>query len=170
MKHLKNIKLLIEQEIRNYLREEEEEMSMQTITTPVRSFEEDPMMYILKKYPSLAETLTLLLTDAYKDYVTGIYIIAPKPTTFKIVLHNGQFFYLRYLGKAYEAKVLGRRYYLLTIGDKERAILAIAGLLELGAPINTKGPETETTTSTAETTKETPAAETPAEEEEKTES
>ena len=44
-----------------------------------------------------------------------------------------------------KAKVLARRYYLMTIGDKERAIKAIAGLLELGAPINTQGPETEAT-------------------------
>lgn len=170
MKNKKLIKHLIEQEIKNYLKEAEGETPIQSSMTPVRSFEEDPMMYILKKYPSLAETLTLLLTDAYKDYITGIYIIAPKPTKFKIVLHNGQFFYLTYLGKAYEAKVLGRRYYLMTIGDKERAILAISGLLELGAPINTKGPEAETA-SAPEPSSEAPAKEeTPAGEEEKTES
>ncbi len=168
MKNKAYIKHLIEQEVKHLLQEAEGESPAQIAMTPVRSFEEDPMMYILNKYPSLKETLVLLLSDAYKDYITGIYIIAPKPTTFKIVLHNGQFFYLRYLGKAYEAKVLGRRYYLLTIGDRQRAILAIAALLELGAPINTQGPETETTASPETTT---PAKEeTPAEEEEKIES
>jgi hypothetical protein len=169
MKHLKTIKLLIEQEIRNYLKEAEEEASVRNNMTPIRSFEEDPMMYILSKYPSLAKTLTLLLTDAYKDYITAIYIIAPKPTRFKIVLHNGQFFYLTYLGKAYEAKVQARRYYLMTIGDKERAIQAIAGLLELGAPLNVKGPDTEATASAAQEPAAPAAEETPAEEE-KTES
>lgn len=169
MKHLKTIKLLIEREVRNYLREQDEVPGK---LAPVRSFEEDPMMYILNKYPSLPKTLTLLLSDAYKDYITAIYIIAPKPTTFKIVLHNGQFFYLTYLGKAYEAKVLGRRYYLMTIGDKERAILAIAGLLELGAPLNVKGPDAEATTSATETSaaEETPPAEGSVEKEEETES
>ena len=52
----------------------------------------------------------------FKDYITGIYILAPKPTTFKIVLHNGQEFTLAFMGKAYEAKVEGKRYFLLTIG------------------------------------------------------
>lgn len=167
MKNKKLVKYLIEQEVRKYLQEAEGETPGQIAMTPVRSFEEDPMMYILNKYPSLRQTLILLLSDAYKDYITGIYIIAPKPTTFKIVLHNGQFFYLRYLGKAYEAKVLARRYYLLTLGDRQRAILAVANLLELGAPINVKGPETETTATpqTSSTGEETPTGE-----EEKTES
>lgn len=137
------LKYLIEQEVgkyltRRYLKEEEGESS--GMPTPVRSFEEDPINYLLATYPSLKETLVLLLTKAFKDYITGIYIIAPKPTTFKIVLHNGQSFSLTYLGRAYEAKVLAKRYYLLTIGDKERAIKAIAGLLELGQPIGTEGP------------------------------
>ena len=166
MKNKKLLRSIIEQEIKNYLKEQDEVPGK---LAPVRSFEEDPMMYILDKYPSLGQVLTLLLTDAYRDYITGIYIIAPKPTTFKIVLHNGQFFYLRYLGKAYEAKVLGRRYYLLTLGDRQRAILAIAALLELGAPINTKGPETETTALPEAPKEETPA-EGSTEEEEKTES
>jgi hypothetical protein len=167
MKNKQLIKYLIEQEVRHYLQEAEGETPGQIAMTPIRSFEEDPMMYILNKYPSLRQTLILLLSDAYKDYITGIYIIAPKPTTFKIVLHNGQFFYLRYLGKAYEAKILARRYYLLTLGDRQRAILAVANLLELGAPINVKGPEAETTATT-----EAPPAEeeTPTGEEEKTES
>jgi len=168
MKNREVIKYLIREEVLKLLKEEEAEP-----TTPVRTFEEDPVNFILDKYPSLKETLIMLLTNAFKDYLTGIYIVAPKPTTFKIVLHNGQFYYLRYLGKAYEAKVVGRRYYLLTVGDKERAIQAIAALLELGRPIGTQGPEAETTST--EGTAETPAAggeETPpsTEEEEKTES
>ena len=70
-------------------------------------FEEDPINYILKKYPSLTATLTMLMTKDFKDYLTGIYIIAPKPTTFKMVLHNGESFTLAFLGKAYQAKVAG---------------------------------------------------------------
>lgn len=107
------------------------------------SFEEDPINYILKKYPSLVATLTMLMTKDFKDYITGIYIVAPKPTTFRIVLHNGQQFTLAFMGKAYSAKVEGKKYFLLTIGEKERAIIAIARLLETGSPITTKGPEVE---------------------------
>lgn len=113
-------------------------------------FEEDPINYILKKYPSLTATLTMLMTKDFKDYLTGIYIVAPKPTTFKMVLHNGESFTLAFLGKAYEAKVAGKKYYLLTIGEKERAIIAIARLLENGSPLKVKGPESEETSKAGE--------------------
>ena len=109
----------------------------------VQSFEDDPINFILMKYPTLKATLEMLMTSAYKDYITGIYILAPKPTTFKIVLHNGQFFTLTFLGKAYEATVAGKKFYLQTIGERERAVNAIARLLSLGNPVKTKGPEGE---------------------------
>jgi len=135
-----------------------------------QSFEEDPVNYILKKYPSLTSTLTMLMTKDFKDYITGIYIIAPKPTTFKIVLHNGNEFLLRFMGKAYQATVAGKRYFLLTLGEKERATVAIARLLETGNPITVKGPDSEETSKAGEPeewSEETPAE---TEEEETTES
>ena len=145
MKNEKFIRFLIERTIRNYLKEE----GIQTpIITPIASFEDDPINFILKSYPTLEETLIMLLSKVYKDYITGIYITAPKPTTFKIVLHNGQEFLLTYLGKAYEATVVARRYYLMTIGDKEKAIKAIRGLLQLGRPLNIEGPGEEIAAST----------------------
>ena len=106
-------------------------------------FEEDPMGFIIRKYHGLRETLVELMSNDFKQYLTAIFVIAPKPTTFKIVLHNGQFFYLRYLGRSYEAKIEAKRYYLLTLGERQRATLAIAHLLELGAPTNIEGPEKE---------------------------
>jgi hypothetical protein len=113
----------------------------------VQSFEDDPINFLLAKYPTLAKTLEMLMSPAYKDYLTGIYITAPKPTTFKIVLHNGQYFLLTFLGKAYEATISGKKFYLQTIGEKERATNAVARLLQLGNPIETKGPEGEEQTS-----------------------
>lgn len=109
----------------------------------VQSFEDDPINFLLAKYPTLKKTLEMLMTPAFKDYITGIYITAPKPTTFKIVLHNGQFFYLTFLGKAYEASVAGKKFYLQTIGERERATNAIARMLSMGNPIETKGAEGE---------------------------
>lgn len=109
----------------------------------VQSFEDNPIQFLLQKYPTLKKTLEMLMTPAFKDYITGIYILAPKPTTFKIVLHNGQFFILTFLGKAYEATVGGKKFYLQTIGERERATNAIARLLSVGNPIETKGPEGE---------------------------
>jgi len=151
---------------------EDDEMEVETPKDREQaSFEEDPINYILKKYPSLVQVLTMLMTKDYKDYITGIYIIAPKPTTFRIVLHNGQQFTLAFMGKAYEAKISGKKYFLLTIGEKERAILAIARLLETGSPITTQGPEQEENSKPAgeptEASEEVPAG---TEEEEATES
>ena len=132
----------------------------------VKSFDDDPISFILQKYPTLKKTLEMLMTPAFKDYLTGIYITAPKPTTFKIVLHNGQYFLLTFLGKAYEATVGGKKFYLQTIGERERCINAIARLLQTGNPIETKGPEGEEKTSEPEeaveeetTEEETPPAE-----------
>lgn len=131
----------------------------------VKSFEDDPINFILQKYPTLKKTLEMLMTPAYKDYITGIYILAPKPTTFKIVLHNGQYFLLTFLGKAYESTVAGKKFYLQTIGERERCINAIARLLQVGNPIETKGPEGEEQTATPEeATEETTPAEETAEE------
>ena len=109
----------------------------------VQSFEDDPINFLLTKYPTLKKTLEMLMTPAFKDYVTGIYITAPKPTTFKIVLHNGQYFTLTFLGKAYEASIAGKKFYLQTIGERERATNALARLLQLGNPIETEGAEGE---------------------------
>lgn len=107
----------------------------------VQSFEDNPIDFLLLKYPSMRQTLEMLMSNAYKDYITGIYIIAPKPTTFKVVLHNDQFFLLTFMGKVYEANVAGKKFYLQTIGEKERCMEAISRLLSLGNPIKTKGPE-----------------------------
>lgn len=132
----------------------------------VESFEDDPINFILQKYPTLRKTLEMLMSPAYKDYITGIYIIAPKPTTFKVVLHNGQSFTLTFLGKAYEATVNGKKFYLQTIGERERATNAIARALSIGNPIETKGPEGEEKTAgePEEGVEETPPEEAEAEE------
>lgn len=105
------------------------------------TFEDDPMQFILRKYAGLKNTLEYLMTPSFEEYITGIYVVAPKPTTFKIVLHNGQFFFLQFMGKAYEATVEGKKYYLMSIGEKERCMVAISRLLRFGNPLKTQGPE-----------------------------
>lgn len=105
------------------------------------TFEDDPMQFILRKYAGLKNTLEYLMTPSFEEYITGIYVVAPKPTTFKVVLHNGQFFFLQFMGKAYEATVEGRKYYLMSIGEKERCMVAISRLLRFGNPLKTQGPE-----------------------------
>lgn len=111
-----------------------------TQVTQQISFEEDPINYLLIKYPSLRDTLNILMSNAFKDYLNGIYVVAPRPTTFKIVLHNNQEFFLIWTGKTYICKVEGKKYYLTFLSDKQRATNAIAQLLELGNPIGKPGP------------------------------
>jgi len=130
----------------------------------VISFEANPMEYILNKYPSLNDTLQDLLTDYFRDYVTGIFVVAPKPTTFKILLHNGQMFFLIYGPKSWIAKVAGKRYYLLNLNEEESAVLAISELLQLGRPPGAEGPD-EATGSEKASEEEAPEEEAPAEEE-----
>ena len=109
---------------------------------PDSSFDKDPMGFILKKYHTLNELLAELMTPAFKEYITAIFIQSPKPTTFKIVLHNSQFFYLSYMGDGiYEAIIAGKRHYLSSIGEKERSMKGISRLLQQGSPLKTKGPE-----------------------------
>ena len=49
---------------------------------------------ILAKFPTLRNAIVQLLTTQYIDFVSEIQWVAPKPTTFKILLANNQFFYL----------------------------------------------------------------------------
>ena len=88
--------------------------------------------YLMQKFPSLREVIVNLLTDQYGDFIEDIGWIAPRPTTFKVILKNEEFFYLTYTGKSYIATVEGKKYYLLNIGEDERAAQAIARLLRLG--------------------------------------
>ena len=116
------------------LLEQEVEDFVQTQAEKIVSFEDDPMAYILQKYPSLKATLEDLMTSNFEDYITGIYVMAPKPTTFKVLLHNGQHFFLIYARDSYIAKIAGKKYYLLNIGEQEYAIKSIADLLTMGMP------------------------------------
>ena len=126
------------------LLEQEVEDFIQTQAEKIVSFEDDPKEYILQKYPSLKETLIDLMTESFDEYVTGIYVMAPKPTTFKVLLHNGQHFFLIYAKDSYIAKIQGKKYYLLNLGEEEYAIKAISDLLTMGMPPGAEGPDDET--------------------------
>ena len=127
--------------LRQMLLEQEEEQPEQEEKKELTPFEQDPLGFILKKYVSLNELLTELMTDSFKEYLNAIFIVAPKPTTFKVLLHNGQYFFLTYLNKAYQATISGKNYYLMTLGEKQLCMQAIARLLRYGSPLKTKGPE-----------------------------
>ena len=119
--------------------------------TPELTYESNPLEFMLQKYPTLTKTLVELLTDDFRNYIVGVYIMAPKPTIFKIVLHNNRSFHLIFMGDdKYEAKVSGKKYWLASIDELERATIAIADLLMMGTPPSTQGPDTEMTASPEE--------------------
>ena len=130
------------------------------------TYESNPLEFILQKYPSLNKQLIDLLTVDFRDYISGVYIMAPKPTIFKIVLHNNRYFYLTYMGKCYEAKVSGKKFWLLKVSELEMATIEISNLLVMGAPPQAEGPEAELASTPDETDENTPTPEeTPAEDE-----
>ena len=91
---------------------------------------------ILSKFPTLRDAIVQVLTSQYKDFVVDIQWVAPKPTTFKIVLANNQFFYLIYDEVTWVCKVEGKKYWLNDIKDEGRATEAIARILTYGASKN----------------------------------
>ena len=142
------------------LLEQEVEDFIQTQADKIVSFEDDPKEYILQKYPSLKDTLIDLMTESFDEYITGIYVMAPKPTTFKVLLHNGQHFYLIYARDSYIAKISGKKYYLSDLGAEEYAIKSIADLLTMGMPPGAEGPDQEAENDMTKDADETPDAET----------
>lgn len=90
---------------------------------------------ILFKFPKLQETLSELMSDEFTIFVENIEWVAPRPTTFKVILKNQNYFHLIWNADDFIARVAGTNYNLTAIGEKERAIKAIQELLITG-PIN----------------------------------
>ena len=122
---------------------------------------------VLIKFPTLHDTIIKLLTNQFDLFIKDIEWVAPRPTTFRIVLANDQVFYLIFTDRTWIGKVEGKKYYLLNLSEEQNCIESIARILSYGAkvvaeipaekPIEEPAPETPTP--------ETPAPETPAPEE-----
>jgi len=89
-----------------------------------------PMNVMLANFPELRQTLEKLLTMQYRIFVNDIQWVAPKPTTFKIILPNGQFFNMIWNTEDFIIKILGKRYDMLVLSERERATKALSNLLQ----------------------------------------
>jgi len=116
-----------------------------------------PKFPVLEKFPSLKEVIINLLTDQYELFITDIQWVAPKPTTFRIILGNGEPFMLTYSPRSWVAQIEGKKYYLLNLSEEESATEAIARVLAYGMTEEKTEPGAEG--ETAETPTEEPAAE-----------
>ena len=87
----------------------------------------------LTKFPELKTVIVDLLTSDFDSFLSSIDWVAPKPTTFRINLKNGEEFYLTYSKRSFIAQVEGKKYYLLNLPEEQRAVQAIARILRYGA-------------------------------------
>ena len=95
------------------------------------NFEEE-LFPVLAKFPKLKEVIMDLLTDQYGDFISDIWWVAPRPTTFKIILANEQYFYLIYTERSWIAQVEGKKFYLANLNEEERVADSIARILRYG--------------------------------------
>ena len=118
-----------------------------------------PKFPVLQKFPELKDIIVNLLTDQYEIFVTDIQWVAPKPTTFRIILGNGEPFMLTYSPRSWVAQIEGKKYYLLNLSEEESATEAIARVLAYGMTEEKSeaGAEGETPAETPASSEETPA-------------
>jgi len=86
----------------------------------------------LVKFPALKEIIVDLLTDQFDSFIESVDWVAPRPTTFRINLLNGESFLLMYTERSWIAQVQGKKYYLLNLDEEERCATAINRLLRVG--------------------------------------
>jgi hypothetical protein len=113
---------------------------------------------VLVKFPTLNDIIVKLLTDQFELFLKDIEWVAPRPTTFRIVLANDQVFYLIFTDRTWIGKVEGKKYYLLNLSEEQNCIESIARILAYGAKIATDVP-TETPVPESPAAPETPAEE-----------
>ena len=86
----------------------------------------------LVKFPALKDIIVDLLTDQFDSFIESVDWVAPRPTTFRVNLLNGQNFLLMFTDRSWIAQVQGKKYYLLNLDEEERCALAINRLLRVG--------------------------------------
>ena len=117
----------------------------------------------LTKFPELKQVIIDLMTNEFSNFLSSLEWVAPRPTTFRINLKNGQDFYLTYGKRSWIAQVEGKKYYLLNLPEEERAAEAIGRILKYGSKAEPESPLEDTTMEETPPVEETPPTETPEE-------
>ena len=86
----------------------------------------------LVKFPELKSTIVDLLTVDFDKFLESVDWIAPRPSTFRVNLLNGENFVLIFDPRSWIAQVSGKKYYLLNLDEEQMAAKAIARLLSYG--------------------------------------
>ena len=119
---------------------------------------------VLGKFPNLKKVIVDLFTEQYELFIEDIQWVAPKPTTFRIILANGESFFLHYTPRSWVATIEGKKYYLASLGEEQQAVQTLARILSYGQKAEADT-ETSTEVSAEEPAVEEPTAEEPASEE-----
>ena len=91
----------------------------------------------LTKFPELKSVIVDLLTSDFDKFLESIDWVAPRPSTFRINLLNGENFLVIYHKRSWVAKIQGKKYYLLNLDEEERAVESVARLLSYGGKMAT---------------------------------
>ena len=91
----------------------------------------------LVKFPELKSVITDLLTADFDKFLESVDWIAPRPSSFRVNLLNGENFVLIFDTRSWIAKVEGKKYYLLNLDEEEMAAKAIGRILSFGGKLET---------------------------------
>ena len=86
----------------------------------------------LVKFPELKAVIIDLLTVDFDKFLESVDWVAPRPSTFRINLLNGENFVLIFDPRSWIAQVAGKKYYLLNLDEEEMAAKAVARILSYG--------------------------------------
>jgi len=114
------------------LREKIQILAKQVYTDVVKADDAALAYPEIQKFPALKDIIVNLLTSEFDSFIESVDWVAPRPTTFRINLLNGENFLLMYTIKSWIGTVEGKKYYLLNLDEEERCALAINRLLRVG--------------------------------------
>lgn len=91
----------------------------------------------LVKFPELKAVIISLLTSDFDKFLESVDWVAPRPSTFRVNLLNGESFTLMYDPRSWIAQVEGKKYYLLNLDEEEMAAKSISRILTYGGKTET---------------------------------
>ena len=116
----------------NELREKIRVLAKQVYKDVIKADEAALAYPEIQKFPPLKDIIVNLLTNEFDSFIESVDWVAPRPTTFRVNLLNGENFLLMYTIKSWIGTVEGKKYYLLNLDEEERCALAINRLLRVG--------------------------------------
>ena len=97
------------------LREKIKTLAVQVMASKAKTDDAALAYDELVKFPALKDIIVDLMTDQFDSFLESVDWVAPRPTTFRINLLNGENFLLMFTDRSWIAQVQGKKYYLLNL-------------------------------------------------------